>query len=337
MEVGKNMDYSKSNRNVMLNLLKGFACIGVVLIHITFPGKVGDLIKYASAYAVPIFFLIAGYFAFGKNVDTIKRRLIKIIKIFIFAYLIFFLFNVLVQLKNHNLDVWLRDNYKITSLAKYVIFCTIGFAIPLWYLIAQIETYIFWIITLKFKKENIVIKLIPVIFVLQVLLTAFCETMEYEWFWKINFVTRSLSWFALGYYIHSLPKEKIDRISNKKIIGTAIVGLVIAVLPIIIDSKLKFSVVGYIPYATSIFLLAIKNGEKSLCKPLEYIGDKLSLWIYIFHVPTSSVVHMFVHKLLGIDTEIGLYPWIHPVITVCAVIVIAYVFNFMLEKLKKRQ
>ena len=37
-----------------------------VLIHISFPGKTGDLIKYASAYAVPIFFLIAGYFAFGK-------------------------------------------------------------------------------------------------------------------------------------------------------------------------------------------------------------------------------------------------------------------------------
>lgn len=58
------MDNVKSSRNIMLNLLKGFACIGVVLIHIKFPGKTGDLIKYASAYAVPIFFLIAGYFAF---------------------------------------------------------------------------------------------------------------------------------------------------------------------------------------------------------------------------------------------------------------------------------
>lgn len=65
------------------------ACVGVVFIHITFPGKVGEIIKYASAYGVPIFFLIAGYFAFGKNEDVIKRRLLKICRIFVFGYLIF--------------------------------------------------------------------------------------------------------------------------------------------------------------------------------------------------------------------------------------------------------
>lgn len=202
----------------------------------------------------------------------------------------------------------------------------------MWYLIAQIETYIFWIVTLKIKKENTVTKLIPIIFILQILLTAFCETMEYDWFWKVNFVTRSLTWFALGYYIHSLPKEKIERINNWEIFGIAGIGLVIVLL--MLDLKIKFSVVGYIPYATALFLLAIKNGEKSICRPLEYIGDKLSIWIYIFHVPTSSVVRRVAHKLLGTDTEIGLYSWIHPLITVCAVISIAYVFNAVLEKVK---
>lgn len=68
----------------MLNLLKGFACIGVVFIHVSFPGVIGGIIKHASAYAVPIFFLIAGYYSFSKNLNTIKRKLIKIVKIFIF-------------------------------------------------------------------------------------------------------------------------------------------------------------------------------------------------------------------------------------------------------------
>ena len=49
------MEGVKSNLNIMLNFLKGLACIGVVFIHITFPGKVGEIIKYASAYGVPIF------------------------------------------------------------------------------------------------------------------------------------------------------------------------------------------------------------------------------------------------------------------------------------------
>ena len=73
--------------NVKLNLVKGFACIGVVFIHVTFPGLAGEIISSASSYAVPIFFMIAGYYAFGKDEKTIKRRLVKIIKIFIFAYI----------------------------------------------------------------------------------------------------------------------------------------------------------------------------------------------------------------------------------------------------------
>lgn len=53
--------------NTTLNIIKGFACIGVVFIHITFPGIVGDSVLYVSAYAVPAFFLIAGYYASGKK------------------------------------------------------------------------------------------------------------------------------------------------------------------------------------------------------------------------------------------------------------------------------
>lgn len=300
------MEGVKSNLNIMLNFLKGLACIGVVFIHITFPGKVGEIIKYASAYGVPIFFLIAGYFAFGKNEDVIKRRLLKICRIFVFGYLIFFSFNALIALKNHELMDWLANNYSIKSLAKYVIFCTIGFAIPLWYLMAQIETYVFWLITVRLKKEYLIIKCIPVLFLLQVLLTSFCETMDFSWFWKINFVTRSLAWFALGYYIHSIPDERIKRINEKKVVLVAIMGLAIVLIPVVFNLKLKFSSLGYVFYATALFLIALKYGERSICKPIEYLGDNLSLWVYIFHVPTSSVVKMIVKRLINIDTESGI-------------------------------
>lgn len=320
-------------RNTMLNLLKGFACIGVVLIHVTFPGMIGEIIKFASAYAVPVFFLIAGYYAFGKNEDTIKRRLIKIVKIFIFAYFVFFIFNALIAFKNDEIMEWLASNYTIKELAKYVLFCTIGFAIPLWYLIAQIETYIFWYFTVKLKKENLIVRILPILFILQVILTSFCETNELAWFWKINFVTRSLTWFALGYYLHTVPEEKINKFSDKEIIACALIGLTIVIIPIAFGLKIKFSSVGYIPYATALFVMALKHAEKSICKPLEYLGDKLSLWVYIFHVPTSSVIKMIMKRLVNNNTESGAYLWIHPILTLLIVIVISYIFNFILAKI----
>lgn len=327
------MDLVTTNRNIMLNFLKGLACIGVVFIHVKFPGKVGDIVKCASAYAVPVFFLIAGYFAFGKNEDVIKRRLFKVIKIFIFGYLVFFLLKALVAFNNHELLNWLASNYTIKSLFKSVIFCTIGFATPLWYLIAQIETYIFWLFIVKFNKENMMVKWIPILFVLQVTTTIFCETMKFDWFWKMNFVTKSLSWFVLGYYMHSIPKERIKKLSSSKVMMVALVGLVIIIIPVYFNLKLRFSSLGYIFYATALFVMALKYAQKSFCKPLEYLGDKLSLWVYIFHVPTGYVVKMFVKRFFGIDTETGVYTWIHPVITLCAVILISYIFHLILTRI----
>ena len=64
----------KADINVKLNLLKGFACMGVVFIHITFPGLFGKIVLQASAYAVPVFFMIAGYYAYGKDADVIDRK-----------------------------------------------------------------------------------------------------------------------------------------------------------------------------------------------------------------------------------------------------------------------
>ena len=56
-----------SKINTMLNMLKGLACIGVVFTHIVFPGWCGKFVTIASAYAVPVFFMTAGYLCLWKR------------------------------------------------------------------------------------------------------------------------------------------------------------------------------------------------------------------------------------------------------------------------------
>lgn len=313
-------------RNQMLDLIKSFGCIGVVFIHIMFPGEFGEIIKSISSYAVPVFFMITGYYAYGMDDKTIKRRLIKIIKIFIFAYILFMFSDVSVAFKNHQIGEWVKNNYNIVSVIKCIFFCTIGFAVPLWYLVAQIETYVFWYVIVKTKKEDIAMRVMPLLFVLYVSITTFCTTMGYDWFWKVNFLTCSLSWYLLGYYLHTLPEEFINKISFGDIIVCGLIGVAIVLLPTIYVMKCNFSSFGHIPYATSIFLIALKY-NKSVCFFLEFIGKKLSLWIYIFHVPISMVIKMFAKVILGVDIESMLYMWIHPLITVLVVICISYVFD----------
>ena len=53
------------DRNQCLNFLKGLGSTGVVFIHITFPGLTGEIISKMAQFAVPVFFMITGYYALG--------------------------------------------------------------------------------------------------------------------------------------------------------------------------------------------------------------------------------------------------------------------------------
>lgn len=326
----------RKNINLKLNLLKGFACIGVVFIHITFPGMFGQIVKYASNYAVPIFFMIAGYYAWGNGPEVVKRRLIKIIKIFLYAYTLFFTFQVANAAKNHEIGVWFSSHFNWKTPLKYVCFCMIDFAIPLWYLIAMIELYIVWYFIVKYRKEQFVLKLLPVLFVLQILLTSYCETMQIEWFWRINFITSAMPWFLLGYYMNTNKAEKFKNMASYKLIILVVVGCAIAVIPIAFSLPLKFRVVGYIPYAFGLFTLSLKKPNNSVCKIIEYIGEKLSLNIYIFHTLIGSVISLICSKVLGIDIEGGIWLWCRPIIVLICTIFASWVVYFIMNSISNR-
>lgn len=64
----------KNNRNQLLNFLKGISCIGVVFIHIKFLEMIGKVVSKLSCFEVPVFFMIAGYYAFGCSENTIRKN-----------------------------------------------------------------------------------------------------------------------------------------------------------------------------------------------------------------------------------------------------------------------
>lgn len=329
------------NINIMLNFLKGFACVGVVFIHVSFPGEFGELVSIVSGYAVPIFYMIAGYYAFGKNEKVIRRRLGKIIRIFVYAYLTFFIYNLVLEIKKGSLISWLAINFNWKTSIKYILFCTIDFAIPLWYLIAMIETYILWMFLVKYHKECFALKLTPFIFVLQVLLTSFCETMQYSWFWKINFITGALPWFLAGYYFHTGGGNAYQKIETFKLGIIVIVGCIITITPTILDLKIKFKCIGYIPYAIGLFCTALKHPNVSVCRPLEYIGNKLSLNIYILHPLIGNIMYILLEKFFFEKSVFGRFSsardmnmfflWLLPIIT----LIVSVVFSFIIEKAKQ--
>lgn len=303
--------------------------------HITFPGMFGQIIKYASAYAVPIFFMIAGYYIYRKGTEEVKRRLLKIIKIFFYAYILFFAFKLTLAIKEHEVGLWFATNFNWKTPVKYIVFCTIDFAIPLWYLIAMIETYVIWLFVVKYKKEDKVVKIFPLLFILQILLTSYCETMQLQWFWKMNFITRAMPWFLLGYYMHTEEFEKIQDLESYKLIIISVIGCIIAIIPTLLNLSFKFNVIGYIPYAFGLFTLTLKNSSTSVCKIIEYIGKNLSLYIYIFHIIIDGIISFIINNILKINDSI--YLWCRPVVILFCTIIVSYIFYYIMNKIKERK
>lgn len=319
------MSEANNKKNNSFNFLKGLACVGVVLMHISFPGKVGQVIARLWAFAVPLFIMISGYYAYGCEKAKIKKRLKKTCGIFLYGIIVFFICESIVHLRAEDFVAWLASFISIKTLIKLVFFCTIDFATPLWYLIAMIETYILWYFVVTKEKENVAIKFLPILFAAQVISISICDTFEMDWFLKINFLTRAFVWYLLGYFIHSKEIAISQKISNWHLILMLLIGAFIALVHQMTGIKVDFSSVGLLFYAIAIFILGVKNSEKRLGGVIEYIGERLSLNIYVLHCAVALLVNLIADGVWGIAVN----PWIYPVIVIAVSVLVAFLIDVL--------
>lgn len=325
------------SRNKVLDCLKGFASIGVIFIHIPFPGRIGELIKLLCAFAVPVFYMTAGYYSYNVDESTIKRRLVKIARIFVLALSIYFFYELGMAIRENEAFEWLGENFTFMALIKLVVFCTIEFAIPIWYLIAQIETYFLWYFVVKYNKESTVVKILPVLFLLQVISVTICDTIGTDWYLKMNFITRALPWFGFGYYIRSVSRERIQKIENKYLYICVAIGAMITVMPQLLKLPVQFNSIGYILLAPALFIMAEKEWKILYMDMMYFIGKNLSLWIYIFHVIIGKIIDSMISKYALAVYSTGIYRWCRPIIVVVSTVIFAYCFDLIYKKIKFRK
>lgn len=149
----------------------------------------------------------------------------------------------------------------------------------------MIETYILCFFAVKSGKQNHLVNAMPALFAFQIVLTVVCETNDFAWFWKVNFLTKAFPWFLFGYYVHGHEKQIIQRKRYDKALAVrAMAGCLGAIVPVVRDVPFDFSCIGILFYSTSLFLIADQFNDMSVYRPIAYIGNKLSRNVYIFHV-----------------------------------------------------
>lgn len=281
----------KKEINHAFDFLKGIACIGVVFIHFPFPGMFGKYVIWGVSFAVPLFYLIAGYYAFSVPSEIIWKRLWKVLKILLFAIALYYGYEFQFRMRNHILRPWLHNIFQPKNLWQSIVFCYLPHAIPLWYLIAQVETYLFWLGIIKIRKQKAVLWAIPVLFLLRVVLVSVCDTMHLPWQDGYNFLLRALPWFLSGYAIHSHQELILKYCKDSYLVIAAILGLATVILPKVLLLPVQFGSLGHAPYAIALFLLCVRYPHILERNYLTRLGRQLSLPIYIIHSLIGSLLY----------------------------------------------
>lgn len=152
------MSVRTSRSNQSMECYRLLASFFVVFIHIHFPGNWGSAVNCIARCAVPGFFAISGYFAYGADSRKLGRRIRSMVMLILMAFGVELLWNcVLVELEGGSSIGYLRAMFPTArEVLDFFFFCLNPVRDALWYLPAALEALcILWVYVRFFGKEPV--------------------------------------------------------------------------------------------------------------------------------------------------------------------------------------
>lgn len=327
-------------RNKCLDYFKGIACIAVVLLHIRLPfDNIDGVIQSMSRFAVPLFFMVSGYYCYYNENDIICKKLpSKIRRIFnigvvSLVYWIFVQVGVSVfGMGEHSLIDAFRKMITLKSLISFILFNSDPVINILWFVFALLYSYIVIYIFARLDKIKLLIYVTPFLLALHFLLGNISYKFGVIFKPEIyrNCWLMGLPLFMLGYVIRS--KNIIMRSRTAR--NLIFFGLVLSVIEWLIVGGRQQMYIGSIITAASMIIYSEQNQEKEIFKPLYSIGNKYSLFIYVTHISVGIVLDR-IAKMTGYVDNI-VYLTLKPSIVIIGTIVFAVIFYQVVQLASKR-
>jgi len=312
-----------------VDILKLICAFLVICIHKPFYGKIGEYIVAISRCAVPIFFMITGFFY--KNTihkGNENKQIVKILKLCIFSNLLYLAYNIAgCILSNDSVNVLLRSMFSVENIKDMLFFNVTPIASHLWYLNALLYVLIIMKFINKYNKYRVLEVLTPFLLLIDLIFGKYSLAIlktEIPFIYVRNFLFVGLPYFCIGNYIHKAIDAN-KKINNKCIVLSIFIFLATTILEryVLVQFNLNAVRDHYISstlLAVSLFLCFLNYGEGTknfIIKGLSKIGKSYSTNIYIFHVIVMGILN----KILKADT---IYSYISPIyIFVCTILVCA--------------
>lgn len=277
-----------SEQNKSLNILKCLSAFAVICIHCSLQssGRVGIIIDALIRFAVPVFFLISGYYSYFTNnnvsLQKYKKRAIRLIVLIIVSNLTYFIFDIITG-KAALTGEDLIKKLDVKSIFNFLILNVSLTSGHLWFLNSLLYCYIIYIIMSKLEIDHKKLyKYIPILLIANIMIGEVLYTMRIytlSMYYR-NFLFTGLPFFTLGYLIHDKQEKINNKISNKMILITIIFSCVLIVIERLSTGKIELFI-GTIFLSISLFVWSILNPNKLNLKILGWIGKNLYTHIYI--------------------------------------------------------
>ncbi len=315
------MDENKKDRNIGLDILKCIAAFLVVCIHAPFQGKCGEYFVAIARCAVPIFFMITGFFYDNKMSDSKEnKQILKIFKLCIISNIFYFIFKLFFCIiDNSDCPALLKAIINKNSLIKLFIFNESPIYGHLWYL----NALLYVLIIMKFVNKHNLLKYVYLISPLLLLgdlifgkYSLLLLNREFPFIFVRNFLFVGIPYFCIGNYINTNFYSKMKENRSKKYIFFNIVIILITMLTTILEKYILITLncnatrdhyISTTFLAISLFInfLLYKNSNK-INAYIAKIGREYSTLIYIMHPAVIEILN----RILG---EMYLYKKIYPI------------------------
>lgn len=333
----------KTSRNWKFDYIKGIACLIVVCLHCPLYGPIGDGIIYACRFSVPLFFMITGYYCESKSNEWILRKTKELIIKTLIAEAFYGVWKMFLALALDKLSLAEFVEYlSIVNNPLKVLFFGSMFNGVFWYLYAAIWAYLLIILLRKTKLiyKNIVCYILIVVMVCILVIGRFFtqnlqdEAFMVEWACLFcNAIVFGLPMLLTG-MLFSRYEEKIKAsLSFKKNILFLVAGLAVMGEEFLLSRQyMDFHFSTYI-ISSAIFLFAFTYKKDSLVlkKQLSFVGQRLSLWIYLDHLFVNSVLFT-IERLVGIEENL-IVDIVHPII----VLVLSVLMACAIDRIKSKK
>ena len=201
-------------RYYSLDKLKTICSFLIVCIHAPFPGTIGEYIRAISRIAVPIFFMISGFFW---DPEKSSRQIKKLFGLMISANLLYFLFDIVRAFVNHKFISYLGLTFTTKTLIKFLLLNESPFAPHLWYLGAVLYVQIvFRLLSRTRRFWKVLCCITPLLLVADLIFGKYSLVLlhrEFPYICLRNWFFVGIPYFSIGVLIRCNTQEIMKKVS----------------------------------------------------------------------------------------------------------------------------